>query len=220
MEIGEAMAPPVIRELKSWVLPSAGPSARGPVCLVDADVDAANLGALLGGTREEEHPFSAGELAVVDPSSCAGCGLCAESCRFEAIRPGEPFRIDPIACEGCWACFYGCPSEAIEMRPQQAGWWYRSSTRFGPLSHARLLPGRDNSGKLASAVRDAGVRWAEQNGIELVLIDGPPGIGCPVIAAGSGADLALLVAEPTVSGLSDLERALGITAHLEVPAAA
>ena len=177
-------------------------SAGGPLVLVDADVDAANLELLLGGAREEEHPFTSGEVAVIDPMSCAGCGLCAEACRFEAIRSGEPCRVDPIACEGCRACSYLCPNEAIEMKPQQAGSWYRSVTRFGPLFHARLLPGRENSGKLASAVRDAGVRGAEESGIELVLLDGPPGIGCPVIAASSGATLALLVAEPTVSGLS------------------
>jgi MinD superfamily P-loop ATPase len=193
-------------------------SSRGLVVLVDADVDAANLELLLGGTREEEHPFTAGEVAVIDPEQCAACGSCAEACRFGAIVPGDPYRVDPIACEGCWACHYQCPSEAIEMRSLQAGSWYRSSTRFGPLFHARLRPGRENSGKLVSAVRDAGVRWAEERGSGLVILDGPPGIGCPVIAASSGATLALLVAEPTVSGLADLERALAVTAHLEIPA--
>jgi MinD superfamily P-loop ATPase len=194
-------------------------SQSGPVVLVDADVDAANLELLLGGKREEEHPFVSGEVASIDPTQCAGCGLCADACRFEAIQPGDAAcEVDSIACEGCRACHYQCPEEAIEMLPQRAGSWFRSGTRFGQMFHARLLPGQENSGKLVSAVRDAGVRWAEEHDAGLVLLDGPPGIGCPVIAASSGATLALLVAEPTVSGLSDLERALGVAAHLEVPA--
>jgi len=193
-------------------------SATDPVVLVDADVDAANLELLLGAQREEEHAFVAGEVARIDPELCAGCGLCAEACRFEAVVAGEAYRVDPVACEGCRACSYQCPAGAVEMRPLRAGSWFRSATRFGPLFHARLLPGRENSGKLASAVRDAGVRWAAERGAALVLVDGPPGIGCPVIAASSGADLALLVAEPTVSGMADLERALATTAHLEIPA--
>jgi MinD superfamily P-loop ATPase len=140
------------------------------------------------------------------------------ACRFGAIDPGPPFRVDPVLCEGCRACALACPTAAIGMLPMTAGAWYRSTTRFGPLFHARLTPGRENSGKLVTRVREAGTARARETGADLVLIDGPPGIGCPVIAALTGADLALLVVEPTVSGAADLERALDAVDHFGVPA--
>jgi MinD superfamily P-loop ATPase len=196
-----------------------------PIVLADADVDASNLGLLLAPTVREEHPFMAGEVGVIDPEQCVGCGICMDACRFDAIEfpadagPAGLCRIDPIACEGCAACRYACPMGSIRMEPVRSGSWFRSDTRFGPLFHARLLAGRENSGKLVTAVKQRARELAADRGAALVLIDGPPGIGCPVIAAISGADLALIVAEPTIAGEHDLERVLGVAKHFGVPSA-
>ncbi|MGQ9585203.1 MAG: nucleotide-binding protein [Anaerolineae bacterium] len=187
--------------------------------LADADVDAANLELVLAPTRREEHVFKGGQLAIVDPDRCTACGVCAEVCRFEAVIAGdEAYRVDPSACEGCASCFYQCPVEAIRMEEQEAGLWFRSDTRFGPLFHAHLFAGQENSGKLVTLVKQQARLLALDEGRDLLLVDGPPGIGCPVIASIAGADLALLVAEPTVSGAHDLERALGTARHFGVPA--
>jgi len=195
------------------------------VVLADADVDASNLELLLDPTRREEHRFMAGQIGVIDPQECALCGVCLEVCRFDAVEPPaetDPlggYRIDPTACEGCAACAYQCPTETIRMEPQQGGAWFRSDTRFGPLFHAQLLAGGENSGKLVTLVKQKARELAQHRGAALVLIDGPPGIGCPVIAAIGGADLALIVTEPTVSGEHDLERVLGLADHFSVPSA-
>lgn len=190
------------------------------VVLADADVDAANLELVLSPERQEEHPFTGGKVAVIDPEKCTGCGICETACRFDAVHPTSDsfYRVDPLACEGCAACFYRCPAEAIRMEDRESGRWYRSKTRFGPLFHARLFPGQENSGKLVTLVKQQARLWALDTGADLVLVDGPPGIGCPVIAAAAGADLALLVAEPTVSGVHDLERILATTEHFGIPA--
>jgi len=198
-----------------------------PTVLADADVDAANLELVLQPTKMEEHPFTGGQVAVIDPQLCDVCGRCYEVCRFEAIVPGDKaYQVDPLACEGCASCLYQCPTEAIRVEERQAGLWFRSETRFGPLFHARLFAAQDNSGKLVTMVKQQARLWALDHiaasspgdGRVLLLVDGPPGIGCPVIAAGAGADLALLVAEPTVSGAHDLERALATVRHFRVPA--
>jgi MinD superfamily P-loop ATPase len=195
------------------------------VVLADTDVDASNLELLLAPVVREEHVFMAGQVAEIDAGQCKSCGTCQEVCRFDAIeppaeaRPSDAYRIDAIACEGCAACFHACPTESIHMQPIQAGIWFRSDTRFGPLLHARLLAGRENSGKLVTLVKQKACELARKRNAPLILIDGPPGIGCPVISAISGADLALLVAEPTITGEHDLERALAVTAHFGVPAA-
>ncbi|HHS98206.1 MAG TPA: (4Fe-4S)-binding protein [Chloroflexi bacterium] len=194
-----------------------------PLVLADADVDAANLELVLDPVRREEHDFMGGQVAVIDPEGCTACGICEAVCRFDAVHPPrEPFvyayKVDPLACEGCAACYYQCPEKVIRMEEQQAGRWFRSDTRFGPLFHAHLFAGQENSGKLVTLVKQQARLLAMDTGAPLVLVDGPPGIGCPVISASAGADLALLVVEPTVSGVHDLERVLGTTDHFGVPA--
>ncbi len=195
--------------------------AAEELCLVlaDADVDAANLELVLEPTKREEHVFMGGQVAVIDPDLCQLCGRCYDACRFDAIIPGDDtFRVDPLACEGCASCLYQCPEEAIHSEEQQAGLWFRSDTRFGPLFHAHLFPAQENSGKLVTMVKQQSRLLALDEDRELLIVDGPPGIGCPVISASAGADLALLVTEPTVSGVHDLERILGTVNHFRVPA--
>jgi len=190
-----------------------------PVVLADADVDAANLELVLAPTKLEEHVFMGGQIAVIDPDKCTLCGTCHDVCRYDAIVPGDDtYRVDTLACEGCASCVYQCPEEAIHSKEQQAGLWFRSDTRFGPLYHAYLFAAQENSGKLVTMVKQQGRLLALDQGRELLIVDGPPGIGCPVISASAGADLALLVVEPTVSGIHDLERALGTVTHFRVPA--
>jgi MinD superfamily P-loop ATPase len=194
-------------------------SQDAAVVLADADVDAANLELVLAPTRLEEHEFMGGQVAVIDPDKCTLCGRCYEVCRFEAVIPDdEAYRVDPLACEGCASCVYQCPETAIHSEEQQAGLWFRSDTRFGPLFHAHLYAAQENSGKLVTMVKQQGRLLALDQGRELLIVDGPPGIGCPVISASAGADLALLVVEPTVSGIHDLERALATVRHFGVPA--
>jgi MinD superfamily P-loop ATPase len=189
------------------------------VVLADADVDAANLGLVLAPVTQETHDFTGGKIAVIDPAACIVCGRCAEVCRFDAVRPGDAYAVDPIACEGCAACVYECPVNAIAMQPQRAGQWFVAATRYGPLYHAHLFAGQENSGKLVTLVKQMARLRAFDDAADLLLVDGPPGIGCPVIAALAGADLALIVAEPTVSGIHDVERALELATHFQIPAA-
>jgi MinD superfamily P-loop ATPase len=189
-----------------------------PVVLADADVDAANLELVLDPARQEEHDFMSGQVAVIDPEKCMACGICADVCRFDAAIPGdEAYRVDSLACEGCASCFYQCPEEAIWMEEQQAGLWFRSDTRFGPLFHAHLFAAQENSGKLVTLVKQQARLRGLDTGAALVLVDGPPGIGCPVISTSAGMDLALHVVEPTVSGAHDLERIMATTDHFGVP---
>lgn len=204
-------------------LPDLG-SRELRMVLVDADVDAANLELVLEPTKREEHDFQSGKRAVIDAELCTACGVCDAVCRFGAIVPPaqSPFSyaygVEVLACEGCASCFYQCPEDAIRMEEQVAGRWFRSDSRFGPLFHAHLFAGQENSGKLVTAVKKKGRQLASKKGVELVLVDGPPGIGCPVISASAGADMALLVVEPTVSGVHDLDRVLSTTEHFGVPA--
>ncbi len=184
--------------------------------LVDADVDAANLGLVLQpdvGSRQE---FWGGSLAEIDPGLCLGCGACAEVCRYDAVLAGITYAIDPTACDGCAACVYACPEQAIRMVQQLEGEWFHSQTRFGSLFHAELYPGRENSGKLVTLVKQHARLMASDDHVPLIIIDGPPGIGCPVISASAGADLALVVTEPSLSGLHDMKRALGMLQHFKV----
>jgi MinD superfamily P-loop ATPase len=187
------------------------------IVLADADVDAANLELVLDPIKREEHDFMSGQVAVIDAEKCIACGVCAEVCRFDAVMEEGTYRVDPLACEGCASCFYQCPEEAIRMQEQHAGLWFRSDSRFGPLFHAHLFAGQENSGKLVTLVKQQARLLALDAGAELLVVDGPPGIGCPVISASAGADMALHVVEPTVSGVHDLERIMGTTDHFGVP---
>lgn len=189
-----------------------------PLVLADADVDAANLELVLAPTKRETQDFTGGKSAVIDPAQCTACGICYDVCRFEAILPGDQaYQVDGLACEGCAACYYQCPAEAVRMEEQQDGQWFRSDTRFGPLFHAHLFAGQENSGKLVTLVKQQARLLAQDTGAALLLVDGPPGIGCPVISACAGMDLALHVVEPTLSGVHDLERVMATTDHFGVP---
>jgi len=200
---------------KTTVLGSFAALANSKV-LADADVDAPNLHLLLSPRQLEDRPYSGAELAVVDRDTCTECGRCTEACEFLAIQDG---LVDPRRCEGCATCSIVCPAEAITMQPQITGRLYFSDTRFGLLVHARLLAGAEASGRLVSHVREAARTAAEDRGVDLILTDGSPGIGCPVIASLSGVDAALVITEPTPSGLHDLDRVLQLAAHFRVPTA-
>jgi len=182
-------------------------------------VDAANLELVLQPRLLESQDFTGGKVAVINQETCSACGDCKAVCRFEAINyiDGQ-YTVDPIACDGCAACVYQCPMESIAMHPQVAGKFYHSESRYGPLYHANLKPGQENSGKLVTLVKQRARLQALDEARELVIVDGPPGIGCPVISAVSGADLALVVAEPTVSGAHDMRRALETLKHFGVRA--
>jgi MinD superfamily P-loop ATPase len=197
--------------------------AACPVVLADADVDAANLELVLRPNKLETHDFLAGGIAVIDPGLCQGCGACREVCRFEAILPpqagdGTAYRVDPIACDGCAACVWECRDAAIRMEIQRAGQWFRSESRYGMLFHAELRPAQDNSGKLVTLVKQQARLYALDSGSPALVVDGPPGIGCPAISAAAGADLALIVAEPSLAGGHDMQRTLRMVEHFGVPA--
>ncbi len=182
----------------------------------DCDVDAANLSLLLKSSVESAEEFSAGKKAYIHEELCSGCGRCEEICRFSAISSQ---KVDPVSCEGCGYCMRICPQNAIEMRSELTGHIYLSSTAKGPLIHARLAIGGDNSGQLVTAVRKRTRSVCSSLERTLIITDGPPGVGCPVISSLSGADLALVVTEPTPSGIHDLERVLLVCRRLEIPAA-
>lgn len=182
--------------------------------LVDADVDASNLSLITGAEILESYDFSSSKVAVKDPQECLNCGLCFELCRFSAVS--EDSCIDPVACEGCAFCANACPQNAIVMQEKISGHWFISRTNYGPLVHARLGIAEGNSGKLVTIIRAKGRELAEAAEKKYLLIDGPPGIGCPVIAALAGVDAALVVTEPTVSGIHDLDRILAVCRHFKV----
>ena len=182
--------------------------------LADCDVDAADLHLLLQPIDKQNEEFWSGQVACIDETTCTLCGLCQEQCRFDAIHD---FKISRVSCEGCGFCARICPVDAITMQDNMAGHWYISDTRYGPLVHARLGIAQENSGKLVAMVRQQARKIAEEEGFSTIITDGPPGIGCPVISSLSGADLALLVTEPTVSGVHDLGRVIEVCRHFKVP---
>ncbi len=188
----------------------------GRSVLADCDVDAPDLHLLLHPEATHSEEFRGGYLALINHDRCSGCGRCREVCRFDAISPD--FAVDALDCEGCGACRVVCPMHGVELRERVAGDWFRGRTRYGPMVYARLRPAEENSGKLVALVRREARSWAEREGLGLLLSDGPPGIGCPVIASLGGATLALIVTEPTPSGLHDLDRALALCRHFGVPA--
>jgi len=189
---------------------------------VDADVDAANLGLVLAPQVQDAQEFWGGAVAEINTPLCTGCGACVSVCRYDAIftDPASPpaFWIDPVACDGCAACVYACPEGAISMVPQHDGTWFHSTTPYGDLFHAELFAGKENSGKLVTLVRQFGRLQVRDTHADLVIIDGPPGIGCPVISACSGADLGLIVTEPGQAGFHDMKRILATLQHFRVPA--
>ncbi|MEW6359566.1 MAG: ATP-binding protein [Planctomycetota bacterium] len=193
--------------------------------MTDCDVDAADLHLILQPKILRREPFTGGQKAVVNSELCAACGKCEELCRFDAVRMGGPpnegvkktYVIDPISCEGCGVCVRFCPTEAIALEESTDGEWFVSETRAGPMVHARLAPGQGSSGILVSIIRKTAQEIAEEQGHALIISDGSPGIGCPVIASLTGAALALGVTEPTLSGMHDLQRVAGVARHFNIP---
>ena len=184
--------------------------------LCDADVDAADLHLLMDPDIKKRSDFQGGSVAVINPEKCTQCGLCRDLCRFDAIS--ENFEVDHIDCEGCGVCVDLCPEQAIDFPVKTCGEWFISETRFGPMVHARLGIAEENSGKLVTLVRQEAKKLAKKKNLNLIITDGPPGIGCPVIASIGGASALLIVAEPTVSGIHDMGRVAQLAAYFKVPA--
>jgi MinD superfamily P-loop ATPase len=182
--------------------------------LVDSDVDAANLHLLLEPEIEAENEFLCGATALIDKNTCTQCGRCIDVCRFDAID--DSFTVDPFSCVGCGFCRIVCPIGSTELVENIAGKWFVSGTRFGPMVHAQLYPAEENSGKLVTLMRRKALEIGETQSLEWIIIDGPPGIGCPVIASLSGVNCALVIAEPTISGLHDADRVIQIARQSKV----
>lgn len=192
-------------------------SSNRVIC--DLDVDAPDLHLLLDPNKAKSESFFSGHEAKIVAEQCNGCGQCIDVCRFGAIFEGEPCpTIDPLKCEGCKVCVVTCPVEAIDFPERHCGEWYISKTRFGWMVHAQLFPGEENSGRLVALLRQQAKALAKENGLDVILSDGPPGIGCPVISSLSGVSMAVLVTEPTPSGRHDLERIVELCEHFRIPA--
>lgn len=186
----------------------------------DADVDAADLHLIMNPKILETHDFISGNEAVINPDLCTGCGQCFEVCRFDAVSQSEDdtYNIDPLDCEGCGVCVDLCPEQAIDFPEKNCGQWFASETRFGTMIHARLGIAEENSGRLVALVREEARKRAQTRNLELILTDGPPGIGCPVIASVGQATAVLIVTEPSVSGIHDMKRVAELAAHFKIPA--
>jgi MinD superfamily P-loop ATPase len=204
---------------KTSIVASFAALAQNAV-LADCDVDAADLHLVLQPSIRQTSDFSGGKKASIITDKCVGCGKCEEVCNFDAATFKGPandvcektYIIDPIACEGCGVCFHFCPNDAIEFKDAVNGQWFISDTRFGPMVHARLGIAEENSGKMVSLIRKEAKRIAEERKKDLIIVDGSPGIGCPVIASITGADLVLIITEPTLSGKHDLDRIADLAA--------
>ncbi len=197
------------------VLTASFASLAKNAVFADCDVDAADLHLLLKPVIKEKNIFKSGFTAVIKEDKCIECGKCIEVCRFDAIK--ENFFVDSISCEGCAFCSYVCPTQAIEMQENVSGEWFIAKTKYGPMVHARLGIGEENSGKLVSLVREKAKEIAIEENKDLIIIDGSPGIGCPVIASITGVDYAIIVTEPTISGLHDAKRVAEVGKHFKVP---
>jgi MinD superfamily P-loop ATPase len=201
---------------KTSIVASFASLARSRAVFADCDVDAPDLHLILQPTVMERREFFGIKRAFIDSEKCTQCSSCQDACRFAAIAE---FQVDPALCEGCGVCKLVCPAEAVQMREGLAGYAYLSDTRFGPMVHAELFPGEEASGKLVAMVRDMAREQAAMRNLDLILIDGSPGIGCPVIASLTGVDLALVVTEPTITGEHDLERILDVAGHFGISTA-
>lgn len=198
---------------KTTITASFATLARNAV-VADCDVDAPDLHMLLHPRTVKTQEFRGSKLATINETKCTKCGLCREKCNFNAIT--ENLQIDPISCEGCGVCSFVCPANAIMLTERVSGQAYISETKYGFMAHALLTPGESNSGKLVTLVRQNAKMLAEKEHADLVIIDGSPGIGCPVIASVTGVDAGLVVTEPTMSGIHDLERVLSLLGHFNV----
>ena len=198
---------------KTSIVASLAALTSGRAVYADCDVDAPDLHLILQPQIRERREFFGIKRAFIDSSKCTRCDSCLDACRFAAIAD---FQVNAALCEGCGVCNLVCPAEAVEMRECLAGYAYLSDTRFGPLAHAELFPGEEASGKLVAMVREIARNLAASRNLDLILIDGSPGIGCPVIASLTGVDLALVVTEPTITGEHDLERILDVAAHFGI----
>lgn len=188
--------------------------------ICDLDVDAPDMHILLDPKVRQSHDFYSGHEAIIDGDQCTGCGICLEACRFEAIfYENGVCRIDPLHCEGCGLCVALCPEQIVSFPESHCGKWFVSDSRFGPFVHAQLFPGQENSGRLVTLLKQQARDLAEEKGFDLVLCDGTPGIGCPVISSLAGTDLAVIVTEPTPSGRHDLERVAGVCEYFRVKVA-
>lgn len=191
----------------------------------DCDVDAADLHLVLEPKVKQTNKFSGGKQASIVTEKCIGCGKCKELCKFDAIKFNGPandivaktFTVDPVSCEGCKVCVEFCPADAIEFNDSINGRWFISDTRFGAMVHAKLGIAEENSGKLVSIIRTQARKIAEEQKKDLIIVDGSPGIGCPVIASITGADMVLIITEPTLSGRHDLERVAQLAAGFDIP---
>ncbi len=206
---------------KTSVVASLATLAPPTTVLADCDVDAADLHLILAPTIRHREDFVGGSRATIDADLCMACGQCVEYCKFDAIHPtpdGTAYQVDAIACEGCGVCARFCPTAAIDFSPAVNGEWYISETRHGPMVHARLGIAEENSGKLVTLVRKKAKETAAAQGLELMITDGSPGVGCPVMASLTGADAVLLVTEPTPSGFHDLDRVVDLLQRFQLPA--